>query len=90
MLGYTVMSLLGYFASQLLLPLIATRLRSPISLAGMRFAHRAIWYALSTIFLKYKVFPKPNAKKPHEIVAEKNAIFLMPGEDIYVDFVPRN
>nr|AJN91180.1 cytochrome P450 monooxygenase CYP324A19 [Cnaphalocrocis medinalis] len=62
----------------------------PRNCIGMRFAHRAIWYALSTIFLKYKVFPKPNAKKPHEIVAEKNAIFLMPGEDIYVDFVPRN
>ncbi|XP_028171820.1 cytochrome P450 6k1-like isoform X1 [Ostrinia furnacalis] len=61
----------------------------PRNCIGMRFAQRVLWHALSSLFLKYSVRPKPNAKRPERIQLERKALFLMPEDDLYVDFIPR-
>lgn len=55
----------------------------------MRFAYRTIWYAMAALFLKYEVRPKPGAKRPNDIELERRALFLMPEDELYVEFIPR-
>ncbi|KAL0870263.1 hypothetical protein ABMA27_005294 [Loxostege sticticalis] len=61
----------------------------PRNCIGMRFAYRTIWYAMAALFLKYEVRPKPRAKRPNDIELERRALFLMPEDELYVEFIPR-
>ncbi|CAG9790726.1 unnamed protein product [Diatraea saccharalis] len=61
----------------------------PRSCIGRRFAYRTMWYGLSKILLMYELKPIPGSKRPNDVKADSRSLFLVPGEDIFVKFVPR-
>ncbi|KAM3958514.1 cytochrome P450 6k1-like [Aphomia sociella] len=57
---------------------------------GQRFAYRSIRQAITKVFLDFEVRPLPNAPKPVECEIEKKGMFLLPGQVMSVEFIPRN
>ncbi|XP_059047406.1 cytochrome P450 6k1-like [Achroia grisella] len=56
---------------------------------GQRFAYITMRKAMAAIFLNFEVRPLPNTPKPDECEIEKKGMFLMPGQVMSVEFVPR-
>ncbi|XP_045501112.1 cytochrome P450 3A19-like [Colias croceus] len=61
----------------------------PRNCIGSRFAKMNLQHILSRVVLAYEIRPQPNSPKPCEVKMEKHALFLAPGENLYVDFIPR-
>ncbi|XP_045538852.1 cytochrome P450 6k1-like isoform X1 [Papilio machaon] len=57
---------------------------------GKRFGVQNATCALAYIILNYKIVAKPNSHLPREVEIEKKSLFFVPGEYLYVDFVPRD
>ncbi|XP_013142592.1 PREDICTED: cytochrome P450 6k1-like [Papilio polytes] len=57
---------------------------------GKRFGVQNAICALAHIIINYKIVAKPDSHLPRDIVIEKKSLFYMPGETLYVDFVPRD
>ncbi|XP_038223021.1 cytochrome P450 6k1-like [Zerene cesonia] len=62
----------------------------PRNCIGKRFGQISVRHALAHVALNYKVKPLANGPKPSEVEFEKHGLFLVPGQDLYVDFIPRN
>ncbi|XP_041980806.1 cytochrome P450 6k1-like [Aricia agestis] len=56
---------------------------------GKRFAMIAMKNAMAAIILNYRVESCPGSPKPMDAEIEKRGLFLMPGEDLKVNFIPR-
>ncbi|CAH2049664.1 unnamed protein product, partial [Iphiclides podalirius] len=57
---------------------------------GRRFAEQNFRSTLASITLNFKIQPTPNAPPPSEVEIEKKGLFLMPGQDLLLQFIPRN
>ncbi|XP_013173822.1 PREDICTED: cytochrome P450 6k1-like [Papilio xuthus] len=57
---------------------------------GKRFGTQNATCALAHIILNYKIVAKPNSPLPQEVKIEKKSFFYVPGENLYVNFVPRD
>ncbi|XP_045538779.1 cytochrome P450 6k1 [Papilio machaon] len=57
---------------------------------GRRFAMQNMTHMLSNIVLNYKILPTSNGPPHTDIPIEKKGLFLFPGENLYVQFVPRD
>ncbi|XP_038223217.1 cytochrome P450 6j1-like [Zerene cesonia] len=62
----------------------------PRNCIGKRFGQISVRHALAHVALHFKVKPLANGPKPSEVEFEKHGLFLVPGQDLYVDFIPRN
>ncbi|KPJ04443.1 hypothetical protein RR46_01908 [Papilio xuthus] len=62
----------------------------PATRVGRRFAMQNMVHMLSNIVLNYKVVPTPLGPPHTDIPIEKKGLFLFPGENLYVQFVPRD
>ncbi|XP_068622656.1 cytochrome P450 6k1-like [Battus philenor] len=62
----------------------------PRACVGRRFAEQNVYCVLANILINYKIVPKPGAPLPRDIQVEKKGLFFIPGENLYVDFIPRN
>ncbi|XP_045494240.1 cytochrome P450 6k1-like [Colias croceus] len=62
----------------------------PRSCIGKRFGQISMRHALANLILNYKLEALPGAKKPNEIKIEKRGLLLVPGEELYIKFIPRN
>ncbi|XP_038221289.1 cytochrome P450 6k1-like [Zerene cesonia] len=61
----------------------------PRACIGSRFSKMNLQHILSRIIIAYEVSPQPNSPKPCDVKMEKHALFLAPGENLYVKFIPR-
>ncbi|XP_041981026.1 cytochrome P450 6k1-like [Aricia agestis] len=61
----------------------------PRACIGRRFAIVALKHAMAAISLNYRVEPCPGSPKPMDAEIEKRGLFLMPGEDLKVNFILR-
>lgn len=59
------------------------------SFAGKRFAEVTLRAAMAALTLNFTYRPLPNAKKPRQIELEKKGLFLMPGEIMHLEYIPR-
>ncbi|CAK1581370.1 unnamed protein product [Parnassius mnemosyne] len=57
---------------------------------GRRFAEQNLRSALAAIVFNFELRPKPNAPLPSETEPEKKGMFLMPGQHLYLEFIPRH
>ncbi|XP_013142501.1 PREDICTED: cytochrome P450 3A19-like [Papilio polytes] len=57
---------------------------------GRRFAMQNMAHTLSNIVLNYKILPTPRGPPHTDIPIEKKGLFLFPGENLFLQFVPRN
>ncbi|XP_045519370.1 cytochrome P450 6k1-like isoform X2 [Pieris brassicae] len=57
---------------------------------GMRFGLMTVRHAISNLILKYKFEPIPGAPKPTEVELETKVFFLVPGQHMAINFIPRN
>ncbi|CAK1580720.1 unnamed protein product [Parnassius mnemosyne] len=57
---------------------------------GRRFAEQNLRSALAAIVFNFELRPKPNAPLPSETEPEKKGMFLMPGQHLYLKFIPRH
>ncbi|XP_047510748.1 cytochrome P450 6k1-like isoform X6 [Pieris napi] len=62
----------------------------PRMCVGMRFGLTSVRHALSSLALKYKFEPIPGAPKPTEVEFEKKGLFLVPGQHMAINFIPRD
>ncbi|XP_022120588.2 cytochrome P450 6k1-like [Pieris rapae] len=56
---------------------------------GMRFGLISVRHAISNLIMKYKFEPIPGAPKPMEVEFEKKGLFLVPGQHMAINFIPR-
>ncbi|CAH4038212.1 unnamed protein product [Pieris brassicae] len=61
-----------------------------IEVKGMRFGLMSVRLAISNLILKYKFEPIPGAPKPTEVELETKVFFLVPGQHMAINFIPRN
>ncbi|XP_045484910.1 cytochrome P450 3A9-like isoform X2 [Pieris rapae] len=57
---------------------------------GKRFAQISVRHGIANLILNYQIVPVPGAPKPNEVEFEKQGLFLVPGQHLYVNFVSRN
>ncbi|CAH2232139.1 jg20814 [Pararge aegeria aegeria] len=57
---------------------------------GQRFAQMTVRYALSSVFLNFKVYPVPNMPKPSDVKIDNRCLLYLAGEPLLVKFVPRH
>lgn len=56
---------------------------------GKRFGLQTMRYGLAHVLLHYEVRPVPGAPTPSRAKIDKRGMFLMPGEPLYVHYIPR-
>ncbi|XP_013142904.1 PREDICTED: cytochrome P450 6k1-like isoform X1 [Papilio polytes] len=61
----------------------------PRSCIGKRFGLQTMRYGLAHVLLHYEVRPVPGAPTPSRAKIDKRGMFLMPGEPLYVHYIPR-
>ncbi|CAG4917360.1 unnamed protein product [Colias eurytheme] len=62
----------------------------PRSCIGKRFGQISMRHAMANLILSYKFEALPGAKKPSEIKFEKRGLFLVPGQELFIKFIPRS
>ncbi|XP_030028816.2 cytochrome P450 6k1 isoform X1 [Manduca sexta] len=62
----------------------------PRNCIGFRFGYQTVRFGLSAIFSNFEVRPLPNTPLADDTEVEKKGMFLMPGQQISVQFIPRN
>ncbi|XP_022120587.2 cytochrome P450 6k1-like [Pieris rapae] len=62
----------------------------PRRCVGMRFGLISVRHAISNLILRYKLEPIPGAPKPTEVELEKKGFFLVPGQHMAINFIPRD
>ncbi|KAI5634396.1 cytochrome p450 domain-containing protein [Phthorimaea operculella] len=61
----------------------------PRNCVGRRFAYMSLRQAIAEVVLNFKILPKPDMPLPKDCELEKNALFLIPGQRVSVEFIPR-
>ncbi|XP_045450210.1 cytochrome P450 6k1-like [Melitaea cinxia] len=61
----------------------------PRACIGKRFGYMTVQFALAHMLLKYNILPYADSPKPSEIKANTKAVWYVPEELMYVQFVPR-
>ncbi|KAJ2938482.1 hypothetical protein O0L34_g12927 [Tuta absoluta] len=61
----------------------------PRNCVGRRFAYMSLRQAIAEVILNFKILPSPDMPLPKDCELEKNALFLIPGQKVSVEFVPR-
>ncbi|CAG4917172.1 unnamed protein product [Colias eurytheme] len=61
----------------------------PRNCIGQRFGLVTVRHALANMVLKYKLSPVENATKPNDLEYDKRALFVLPGEILHINFIPR-
>ncbi|CAH2049665.1 unnamed protein product, partial [Iphiclides podalirius] len=57
---------------------------------GRRFGEQNLRFTLSTVIRNFKIQPTPNAPLPSQVEIEKKGLFLAPGQNLFLEFIPRN
>ncbi|CAH2087329.1 unnamed protein product [Euphydryas editha] len=61
----------------------------PRACIGKRFGLMTVQLGLAQVLLNYKILPYSNSPKPSEIKISSSTVWLIPGETLSVQFIPR-